>query len=73
MVAVDKPCALSRYAPDEIGLALCQSRLSAKARLGRSAQLARVLPETRALWERGRLDERRVTAICEATHYLDVD
>lgn len=32
-----------------------------------------MLPETLQAWQRGQLDERRVTAICDATHYLAVD
>ncbi|OZM75352.1 DUF222 domain-containing protein, partial [Pseudonocardia sp. MH-G8] len=70
MVAVDKPCALGRFAPDEVGLALRQSRMTAKAKLGRAVQLAHVLPETLKVWKAGRLDERRVAAICDAAHYL---
>ena len=73
LVATDKPCTMSRYAPDEVGLALKLARRTAKARLGRSVQLEQVLPETRALWQQGRLDERRVAAICDATHYLTED
>jgi hypothetical protein len=70
LVATDKPCAMSRFAPDEVGLALKLARMTAKARLGRSVQLEQVLPETLALWQQGRLDERRVAAICDATHYM---
>jgi hypothetical protein len=70
LVATDKPCAMSKFAPDEVGLALKLARMTAKARIGRSVQLAQVLPETLALWQQGKLDERRVTAICDATHYL---
>ena len=73
LVATDKPCTIGRFAPDEVGLALKLARLTAKARLGRSVQLERVLPETLALWQQGRLDERRVAATCEATHYLSVE
>jgi hypothetical protein len=73
LVATDKPCTIGRFAPDEVGLALKQARMSAKARLGRSLQLQQVLPETRALWEQGRLDERRVAAICDTTHYLSTE
>jgi hypothetical protein len=73
MVASDKACTISTFAPDEVGLALKQARMTAKARLGRSVQLEQVLPETLALWQRGRLDERRVVAICDTTHYLLVD
>jgi hypothetical protein len=73
MVASDKACTIGKFAPDEVGLALKQARMTAKARLGRSVQLEQVLPETLALWQRGRLDERRVTAICDTTHYLPVE
>jgi hypothetical protein len=73
LVATDKPCAMSTFAPDEVGLALKLARMTAKARLGRSVQLEQVLPETLQLWEQGRLDERRVTAICDATHYLTAE
>ena len=73
LVATDKPCAMGRFAPDEVGLALKLARLSAKARLGRSVQLEQVLPDTLAAWEHGRLDERRVAAICEATHHLTAE
>ena len=72
LVATDKSCALGRFAPDEVGLALKLSRLTAKARLGRAVQLSEVLPETLHAWQRGELDERRVTAVCDATHYLPV-
>jgi hypothetical protein len=73
LLATDKPCTMSRYAPDEVALALKLARGTAKARLGRAAQLEQVLPETLALWQQGRLDERRVAAICDATHYLPVN
>jgi hypothetical protein len=70
LVATDKPCAMSKFAPDEVGLALKLARMTAKARIGRAVQLQQVLPETLRLWQQGRLDERRVAAICDATHYL---
>ena len=73
LIATDKPCTMSKFAPDEVGLALKLARMTAKARLGRSVQLEQVLPETLTLWQQGRLDERRVTAICDATHYLNAD
>jgi hypothetical protein len=73
MVATDKPCAMSTFAPDEVGLALKLARMTAKARLGRSVQLEQVLPETLALWQRGRLDERRVIAVCDTAHYLSAE
>jgi hypothetical protein len=73
LVATDKPCTMSKFAPDEVGLALKLARMTAKARLGRSVQLEQVLPETLQLWQQGRLDERRVAAICDATHYLSVE
>ena len=73
MVASDMACTISRFAPDEVGLALKQARMTAKVRLGRSVQLDEVLPEPLQLWQRGRLDERRVAAICDTTHYLSAE
>lgn len=73
LAASDKVSAISRYAPDEVGLALRLSRLTAGARLGRSAQVVARLPETLRAWLEGRLDERKVAGVCEATHYLDDD
>ncbi|GAA0927511.1 HNH endonuclease signature motif containing protein [Pseudonocardia zijingensis] len=73
LVAADTSCTMGGFAPDEVGLALKLARLTAKGRLGRSVQLEQVLPETLQLWEEGRLDERRVTAICEATLHLPAD
>ncbi|WP_343943790.1 HNH endonuclease, partial [Pseudonocardia zijingensis] len=70
MAATDKPCSIGRFAPDEVGLALHLSRLTAKARLGRAVQPAEVLPPTLHAWQQGLLDERRVTAICDATLHL---
>jgi hypothetical protein len=66
----DRLSATSPYAPDEVGLALRLSRWSAKARIGQSLELVHRLPETLQAWENGQLDERRVTAICDATRNL---
>ncbi|GAA1282840.1 HNH endonuclease signature motif containing protein [Pseudonocardia aurantiaca] len=73
MAGTDRTCAASPYAPDEVGLALRLSRWSATARIGQSRELVERLPETLGLWQAGRLDERRVTAICDATRNLPVD
>jgi hypothetical protein len=69
----DRTCAASPYAPDEVGLALHLSRWSASARIEQSVELTERLPETLGLWQAGRLDERRVTAICDATRHLPVE
>jgi hypothetical protein len=42
-MATDTAMTCSRFAPDEVGLALSLSRLTAKARLSHSAQLLQVL------------------------------
>ena len=73
LVSSDKVSGISRFAPDEVGLALRLSRFSAAARLGQAVQLATRLPETLQAWQDGRLDERKVAAICDATLYLDDD
>jgi Domain of unknown function (DUF222) len=61
------------YAADEVGMALRLTRKNATRRLARSAQLVAWLPETLTLWEAGRLDERKVNMICEATDHLGRD
>ena len=73
LASSDKASGISRFAPDEVGLALRLSRLSAAARLGQAVQLATRLPETLQAWQEGRLDERKIAAICDATLYLDDD
>lgn len=60
----------SRWAPDELGLALDLTRLGAKALIGQSLQLATVLPETLAALRNGEIDERRADALCVATLQL---
>ncbi|MGH3614552.1 MAG: DUF222 domain-containing protein [Pseudonocardia sp.] len=66
----DRPSIISRYAPDEIGLALRLSRGAAMIRLGQAIQLATSLGATRDAWEAGRIDAAKVRAICDATVYL---
>ncbi|MBC8093886.1 MAG: DUF222 domain-containing protein [Pseudonocardia sp.] len=73
LVGGDKACSMSSYAPDELALALSQSRYSAKARIGQAVQLTEVLTDTLAAWETGRLDGGKVRAICDATHRLPVE
>ncbi|MFD1534090.1 DUF222 domain-containing protein [Pseudonocardia aurantiaca] len=73
LAGTDRTCAASPYAPDEVGLALRLSRWSATGRIGQSRELVERLPETLGLWEAGRLDERRVTAICDATRHLPLE
>lgn len=67
----DIPSMTSRFAPDEIGLALRLSRGAAIARLGQSVQLDQVLPATLEAWERGRIDVLKVRAICDTVRVLD--
>jgi hypothetical protein len=66
----DRLSVTSPFAPDEVGLALRLSRGSANARIAQSLELVHRLPETLQAWESGRLDERRVTAICDAVRHL---
>ncbi len=69
-VMAERPSVGSRYAPDEIGLALRISRGAAMNRLRQASQLAAELTDTRTAWEAGRLDAAKVRAICEAGDYL---
>ena len=73
MAQSDKTCLLSRYAPDEVGVALHLSRGAAMIRIGHAIALANRLPQTRQAWEHGLLDQRKVAAICDATDYLTDD
>ena len=66
----DRLSVTSPFAPDEVGLALRLSRGQANARIARSLELVHRLPETLQAWECGQLDERRVTAICDAVRHL---
>ncbi|RZT85399.1 uncharacterized protein DUF222 [Pseudonocardia sediminis] len=63
----------SRWAPDELGLALDLTRLSAKALIGQSVRLATVLPDTLLALRNGVIDERRAEAVCSATLQLPVE
>ena len=69
-VMTERPSIGSRYAPDEIGLALGVSRGAAGYRLHQAGQLTSTLTETLELWERGRIDSGKVRAICDATWLL---
>jgi len=48
----DRPSSISRYAPDEIGLALHLARGTAMVRLGQATHLATTLPDTLCVGER---------------------
>lgn len=69
----DRPALGSRWAPDEVGLALTLSRGSAIIRLDHGARLAAELSPTLELLEQGRLDAGRARAICLATTGLSTE
>ena len=58
---------MSRWAPDELGLALSMSRLTAKSTLREAARLAAVLPDTLVAFERGLIDSYRARIIHDTT------
>lgn len=62
----------SEFAPDEVALALRQSRLAASARLEQAVMLESALPETLLAWERGIIDATKVRAIVQACRPLSV-
>ncbi|WP_271215115.1 DUF222 domain-containing protein, partial [Pseudonocardia halophobica] len=72
-VGGDTPHLGSRWAPDELGLALGATRLTAKTLLARAARLTRLFPATLAAWREGRLDEARVLDLLEVTAVLPDD
>ena len=61
------PSVGSRFAADEIGLALRISRAAAVRRLGLAGQLGGELIGTLRAWEAGEIDASKVRAIAEAT------
>lgn len=69
-VAAQGPGAVSRWAPDEIALALSVSRLTAGQRLAQARRLTETLPATLDAHEAGRIDATKVRAICDATQHL---
>ncbi|GAA4696126.1 hypothetical protein GCM10023215_37630 [Pseudonocardia yuanmonensis] len=72
-VSGDGPHLGSRWAPDELGLALDATRLTAKTLLARSERLTRLFPATLTAWREGRLDEARVLDLLDITAVLPDD
>ncbi len=63
----------SRWAPDEIALALSLSRVTALNRLAQAVQLRDDLPAVLKAWEHGRVDAAKVRAITDACLRVPVD
>jgi hypothetical protein len=63
----------SRWAPDDLGLALDITRLTAKTQLAHAARLTRLFPATLTAWREGRLDEARVLDLLDSTAVLPDD
>ena len=63
----DRTSVGSTFAPDEVGVALHLSRGTAAARIGMAQRLLKVLPDTHAAWEAGRIDLLKARAIDDAT------
>ncbi len=55
----------SRWAPDELGLALGISRPAASTELAQSIILTRTLPDTLAAWQAGTIDAGQARVLCE--------
>lgn len=66
-----RPGSASRFAPDEVSLALSMSRWSAVGLLERSRRLVETLHDTLAAYQAGRVDGFKVRVICDAVRYLD--
>jgi len=64
---------MSRWAPDELGLALSMSRLTAKNTLREAARLAAVFPEVLQAFEEGRIDSYRARIVHDLTLCLPDD
>ena len=66
-----RPSVASRYAPDEVGVALRLSRGEATARLDHAGMLAARLPAVLDAWEVGALDAGKVRTITDTVGFLD--
>jgi len=64
---------MSRWAPDELGLALSMSRLTAKNTLREAARLSAVFPEVLQAFEAGRIDSYRARIVHDLTLCLPDD
>ncbi|HEX8519233.1 MAG TPA: DUF222 domain-containing protein, partial [Pseudonocardia sp.] len=60
----------SRFAPDEVGVALKLARGTAAGRIGTACRLLSVLTGTHRLWEEGLIDTAKARAVDEATAVL---
>ena len=67
------PAVGSRWAPDEVGLALRLSRGAAIVRLDQAVRLTGVLGPTLTLLEHGLLDSAKARAVCDTTALLPAE
>ena len=64
-VTCPRPSVASRWAPDELGLALGISRPAASTELAQSIILTRTLPDTLNAWQAGTIDAGQARVLCE--------
>ncbi|MFP5021598.1 DUF222 domain-containing protein [Pseudonocardia phyllosphaerae] len=64
---------VARWLPSQVAMATHLTEDQARGELGMAERLYRVLPETLAEWEAGRIGERAAEAIAESTQILDDD
>ncbi|MFP5020007.1 HNH endonuclease [Pseudonocardia phyllosphaerae] len=67
------PVPVARWLPSQVAIATHLTEDQARGELGMAERLYRVLPETLAEWEAGRIGERAAEAIAESTQVLDDD
>ncbi|MFP5021093.1 HNH endonuclease [Pseudonocardia phyllosphaerae] len=67
------PVPVARWLPSQVAIATHLTEEQARGELGMAERLYRVLPETLAEWEAGRIGERAAEAIAESTQVLDDD
>ncbi|MFP5019304.1 DUF222 domain-containing protein [Pseudonocardia sp. 1LY6.1] len=65
------PVPVARWLPSQVAIATHLTEDQARGELGMAERLYRVLPETLAEWEAGRIGERAAEAIAESTQVLD--
>ncbi|MBN9756004.1 hypothetical protein DMP14_11245 [Pseudonocardia sp. Ae707_Ps2] len=62
---------VARWLPDQVAIVLRVPRDHARSLIGQAQRFARVLPETLAEWESGRIDQAAAEAISSSTLVLD--
>jgi hypothetical protein len=72
-VATDEPTVMSRWAPDELGLALHVGRLTAKSKLAEAVRITRGFPDTPHALQAGTITFGKAQVISEVALTMPLD